>query len=165
MQEVSSINKLKKIYSQYPGYQELIESDQVFYDQIFNLLWIDEEISHSNKTIGQHFGYATSTIEKKLRRIEASGLIIREVQSRYFDYETQQWLTIRKIYLAPAIKSLLVSNLNILPKTLQKMAREEALKVVGDQILEEKEKKALTGEISTNVEFVEDEIIIKKRRR
>lgn len=165
MQEVSSNNKLKKIYSQYDGYHELIESDQLFFDQIFNLLWIDDEISHSNKTLGQHFGYATSTIEKKLRRIEASGLIIRDVQSRYFDNETQQWLTIRKIFLAPIIKSMLVNNLNMLPKALQKLARQEALKVVGEQILEEKEKKAPTGQISTNVESFDDEIIIKKRRR
>ena len=165
MQESTSTNKLKKIYMQHQGYQELIESDQEFFDQIFNLLWLEDEISHSNKTLGQHFGYATSTIEKKLRRIEASGLIIRDVQSRYFDNETQQWLTIRKIFLAPIIKSMLVNNLNMLPKALQKLARQEALKVVDAVVIEENKKKASSEQISANVEPIEDEIIIKKRRR
>lgn len=114
--EVVINNKLKKLYQEYGGYQELNEADQGFFDQVFTILWVNDEINLTNKYLGERFGYSNSTIEKKLRRLERAGLIIRFI-NRF--YEKNKWNTNRKINLDPNVKMLIMKGLNRLPKSIE----------------------------------------------
>lgn len=106
-------NKLKKIYQETSNYQDLGEAERDFFDQIFNILWLSGEMNLTNKYIAERFGYSPSTIEKKLRRIERSNLIYRQI-SRFKD-ENERWQTLRIIILDPVFKNFLLEKLKFKP--------------------------------------------------
>lgn len=117
-------NKLKKIYQETSNYQDLGEAERDFFDQIFNILWLSGEMNLTNKYIAERFGYSPSTIEKKLRRIERSNLIYRQI-SRFKD-ENERWQTLRIIILDPVFKNFLLEKLKFKPAGA--VAVEEAVK-------------------------------------
>lgn len=103
-------HKIKKIYAQTDSYQSLNESDMNFFDAIFPVLWINGPVSYSNEFFGERFGYAKSTIEKKLRKIERAGLIVRDLTNN-LDHDTGKWNTIRIISLDPFLKTRILRDL------------------------------------------------------
>ena len=104
-------NKLKKIYEHHSAYQSLNESDQDFFDSFFSILWFDGKCTYTNKYIGERLGYAQSTIEKKIRRLDSAGLIHREQNKRY-SVPDGCWLTDRTITLDPFFNVYIKEKLN-----------------------------------------------------
>lgn len=118
MEQISYVDsKLKKIYKEHLGYQELSLADQFFFDSIFNILWFNEEenVILKNSYIAAKTGYSSSTVEKKFRRLERAGLIVRTLE-RKFDYGV--WTSVRTIRLDSDVKALLCKNLKLLPNHL-----------------------------------------------
>ncbi len=127
-------DKLKKIYMVDDGYQELSEEDKNFFDRLFTLLWINEDIFYSNKYLAAKFGYGESTIEKKLRKIERSFLIYREI---YRENQKGKWISQRRITLDPTLKAKLYSKLNLIPKEEAKekeLAPEQVEEIINKNI-------------------------------
>ena len=131
-------DKLKKIYMVDDGYQELKDEDKTFFDRIFTLLWINEDIFYSNKYLALKFGYGESTIEKKLRKIERSFLIYREV---YREQQNGKWISQRRITLDPTLKAKLYKKLNLIPS-------EEPKEEAAEQVEE------VTNKNNNDMEFI-----------
>lgn len=110
-------NKLKKIYKEFDSYQELDEATQNFFDQIFNILWIQETMNLKNSYLAERFGYSESTIQKKLKRLEEVNLITRQINRS--QEPTGVWITTRIVSLDPFIKAEISSKLKLLPKGLE----------------------------------------------
>lgn len=117
-------NKLKKIYEKHSAYQALNESDQDFFDAFFSLLWFDGKCNFTNKYIGERLGYAQSTIEKKIRRLDAAGLIHRE-QVKKYSVADECWLTDRTITLDPFFQVYMKEKLNLCESTKNDVLKDE----------------------------------------
>lgn len=125
-------NKLKKIYQDFDAYSELEnlkagDVTQDFFDQIFPILWTQGEIKMTNKELGERFGYAESTIEKRVRLLDRVGLITRHLDS-YFDSKADKWRTSRTITLDPVFSTMLTKKLKIEPKSRVKMEEKVEVK-------------------------------------
>lgn len=134
-------NRLKKIYSEYPGYKELEENDQLLFDNIFPIIWVNEKISMSNKSLGAKYGYAESTMEKRLRKFENASLIIREVVRECVD---GVWTSHRTIELDSRLYQLMLSGLKLKPKRIEAMTdsiSEDKEEISHDQKHNDKENK------------------------
>lgn len=118
-------NKLKKIYENHSAYQSLNESDQDFFDAFFSLLWFDGKCTYTNRYIGERLGYAQSTIEKKIRRLDSAGLIHRE-QIKKYSVEDECWLTDRTITLDPFFQVYIKEKLNLCESTKNDVKKEDA---------------------------------------
>ena len=116
--EIIVDNKLKKIYMEFDGYQELNEAEQNFFDQIFNILWFDDKIEHHNKYLAERLGYSVSTIEKRFRRLDSVKLIYRELY-RTKNPVNGKWETNRTIKLDPFIRSEIARKLKLVPADLK----------------------------------------------
>ena len=112
--EVVVDNKLKKIYQEFGGYQDLNEAEQNFFDQIFNLLWFNEKLEHTNKYLAERLGYSVSTIEKRFKAISNAKLITRELHPMK-DPVTNRWETKRIIMLDPFIRSIITKKIKPVP--------------------------------------------------
>lgn len=137
MEQISYVDsKLKKIYKEHLGYQELSLADQFFFDSIFNILWFNEEenVILKNSYVAAKTGYSSSTVEKKFRRLERAGLIVRTLE-RKFDYGV--WTSVRTIKLDPDIKALLFKNLKLIPSHLENQVATEE---VSEEVIEEEKK-------------------------
>lgn len=103
-------NKYKIIYSTYPSYMNLIESDRSFFDDLFVLILFEKDISWENKYLAERLGYSVSTIEKKLHRLEAAHLIKRKC-TPFLDHTTGHWITAsRSITLDPVTFTILKAS-------------------------------------------------------
>lgn len=109
--EVIVDNKLKKIYMELNGYQELSEAEQNFFDQIFTILWFDEKLEHSNKYLAERLKYSESTVEKRFKALANNNLVTRELH-RSKDPVTCRWETKRKILLDPFVRSFISKKLD-----------------------------------------------------
>lgn len=139
-------NKLKKIYENHSAYQKLNESDQDFFDSFFSILWFDGKCEYTNKYIGERLGYAQSTIEKKIRRLDAAGLIHRE-QVKKYSVEDECWLTDRTITLDPFFSVYIKSKLNMAEelKEEKKKIDDEDVSFLDDEDETEEFKPVLRG--------------------
>ena len=138
MEQISYVDsKLKKIYKEHLGYQELSLADQFFFDSIFNILWFNEEekVILKNSYVAAKTGYSSSTVEKKFRRLERAGLIVRTLE-RKFDYGV--WTSVRTIKLDPDIKALLFKNLKLIPSHLENQVAN--VEEVSEEVVEEEKK-------------------------
>lgn len=110
-------SKLKKVYSKHLGYQELNDSDKQFFDSIFNIIWFNESenVILKNSYVASKLGYSSSTVEKKFRKLERAGLIVRTLERKN---EYGVWTSIRTIALDSDIKALLFKELKLLPNRL-----------------------------------------------
>ncbi len=138
MEQISYVDsKLKKIYKEHLGYQELSLADQLFFDSIFNILWFNEEenVILKNSYVAAKTGYSSSTVEKKFRRLERAGLIVRNLE-RKFDYGV--WTSVRTIKLDPDIKALLFKNLKLIPSHLENQVAN--VEEVSEEVIEEEKK-------------------------
>lgn len=106
------LDKLKKIYMVDDGYQELADDDKAFFDRLFTLLWINDDIFFSNEYLASKFCIGKSTVEKKLRRIERANLIYREI---YRENNNGKWTSQRRITLDSTLKALILKKLNMIP--------------------------------------------------
>lgn len=106
------LDKLKKIYMVDDGYQELVDDDKAFFDRLFTLLWINDDIFFSNEYLASKFGIGKSTVEKKLRRIERANLIYREI---YREFNNGKWTSQRRITLDSTLKAIILKRLNMIP--------------------------------------------------
>ena len=89
------------IYTDIYNYQLLSENDKLFFDRLFKIIIFNGEIKWSNDKLSNVIQEPASTIEKRLKRVEEAGLIIRE-SSRQFEYG--RWKTTdRIIRLNPGI--------------------------------------------------------------
>ena len=127
-------NKLKKIYKDFESYSELSELKcgdvaQDFFDQIFPILWTQGELKMTNKQLGERFGYAESTIEKRVRILDRANLIVR-TQNSYYDKTTQKWCTTRTITLDPIFSARLSKELSLEPKSKIKSTSEEPVEII-----------------------------------
>lgn len=138
MEQISYVDsKLKKIYKEHLGYQELSLADQLFFDSIFNILWFNEEenVILKNSYVAAKTGYSSSTVEKKFRRLERAGLIVRNLE-RKFDYGV--WTSVRTIKLDPDIKALLFKNLKLIPSHLENQVAN--VEEISEEVVEEEKK-------------------------
>lgn len=138
MEQISYVDsKLKKIYKEHLGYQELSLADQFFFDSIFNILWFNEEenVILKNSYVAAKTGYSSSTVEKKFRRLERAGLIVRTLE-RKFDYGV--WTSVRTIKLDSDIKALLFKNLKLIPSHLENQVAN--VEEVSEVVVEEEKK-------------------------
>lgn len=89
------------IYTDNYNYQMLSEKDKLFFDKMFRIIIFNGEINWSNEKLSNVLQEPESTIEKRLKRVEEAGLIIRE-SNRQFEFG--RWKTTdRIIRLNPAI--------------------------------------------------------------
>lgn len=131
-------SKLKKIYQDFDSYKALEnmktgDVTQDFFDLLFPILWISGSLDMTNKAIGERFGYAESTIEKRLRLLDRVGLIVRN-QSSFYDTKRDKWQTTRVITLDPIFCANLSKELKIAPKSSVKIENEI---ISNDVIIEE----------------------------
>ncbi len=142
--------KLRKIYKEYEEYQELSDTAKQLFDQIFPILWVEGNLNRTNEYLGSRFGYQKSTIEKKLRQMERSHLIYRNIV-RTKDDTTGRWTTQRDITLDDVFKSKLAAALKLLPKGYVKEELEE--EIIEEQIVEEHEKTFKQAKNKPNFNF------------
>lgn len=121
-------SKLKKIYQEFDSYKALEnmktgDVTQDFFDLLFPILWISGSLDMTNKAIGERFGYAESTIEKRLRLLDRVGLIVRN-QSSFYDTKRDKWQTTRVITLDPIFCANLSKRLKMEPKSIVKIENE-----------------------------------------
>lgn len=89
------------IYTDYYNYQMMLEKDKLFFDRLFRIIIFNGDINWSNEKLSSILNEPASTIEKRLKRVEEAGLIIREC-SKQFEYG--RWKTTdRIIRLNPAV--------------------------------------------------------------
>lgn len=69
--------ELVLFYKNTQNYKELCKNDQAFFDTLFSVLVL-RPIVESNEVLSISYKIPRSTLEKRLNRIEKSGLIIRE---------------------------------------------------------------------------------------
>lgn len=67
------------LYADKAQYQELSTGDQLFFDWLFYQLIYSTNFDTTNKEIAKAYCMSESTLEKRLNRIDACGLIKREV--------------------------------------------------------------------------------------
>ena len=65
-------------YKDFASYQSLSPGDQEFFDFLFNVLIVSGKINWSNEKLSSIINTPESTVEKRLKRVETAGLIIRE---------------------------------------------------------------------------------------
>ena len=106
------LDKLKKIYMIDDGYQELSDEDKSFFDRLFTLLWISDDVFYSNEYLAIKFSMGKSTIEKRLRRMERAFLIHREI---YRENNNGKWTSQRRITLDVTLKAKILKKLNMIP--------------------------------------------------
>lgn len=82
------------IYTDNYNYQILSEKDKLFFDRMFRLIIFNGEINWSNEKLSNVLQEPGSTIEKRLKRVEDAGLIIRE-SNRQFEFG--RWKTTDRI--------------------------------------------------------------------
>lgn len=82
------------MYKNLPAYDALSEADKGFFDKLFKVLIKDGNISWSNNKLAAVLIETESTLEKRLKRIEDTGLIIRET-SRICEFG--KWRTVDRI--------------------------------------------------------------------
>ena len=76
------LNESIEFYKNLDNYKKLHFKDQEFFDVLFLTLVI-RPITESNKDISKSLKISVSTLEKKLKRLEASGLISRTSTNAY----------------------------------------------------------------------------------
>ena len=138
VQKVLVDHKLKRIYQEFSGYQELNEAERNLFDQIFPVLWFVGEMSDSNVSIASRTGYAVSTIEKRLRAIENHGHLIYRKIWRDNNPNTKTWTTKRSIVLDSFIKAEIIKELEKLKSGVERVsikektveAKEEQAKII-----------------------------------
>lgn len=156
MQEVKVVktvyidNKLKKIYQECSGYKNLNEANQMFFDQFFFLLWVNGPISFTNRYIGERLGYAESTIEKKLRKLDSEGLIRRNYEKKYI-VEIGGWNTSRIISLDPFIEGYIKKKMKL------SYEEQQAKKPIEEKIEIEEQQ-------ASEVEEPEEKFVYKQRK-
>lgn len=90
------------IYIDNYNYQMLSEKDKLFFDRLFRLIIFNGELNWSNDKLSNVLQEPVSTIEKRLKRVEEAGLILRESSRQQF--EVGRWKTTdRIIRLNPGI--------------------------------------------------------------
>lgn len=82
------------IYTDNYNYQLLSDKDKLFFDRLFRLIIFNGEINWSNEKLSHVLQEPGSTIEKRLKRVEEAGLIIRE-SNRQFEFG--RWKTTDRI--------------------------------------------------------------------
>lgn len=82
------------IYTDFEEYINLSDGDKVFFDNLFKYLIYYGEINWSNRKLSELLGTTESTLEKRLKRLEKSQLILRET-SRQLEYG--KWRTVDRI--------------------------------------------------------------------
>lgn len=89
------------IYTDNYNYQSLSEKDKLFFDRLFRLIIFNGEINWSNEKLSHILQEPESTIEKRLKRVEDAGLILREANRQR---ELGRWKTTdRVIRLNPGL--------------------------------------------------------------
>lgn len=132
-------SKLKKIYQEFDSYKSLENMEtgdvtQDFFDLLFPILWISGSLDMTNKAIGERFGYAESTIEKRMRLLDRVGLIVRN-QSSFYDTKRNKWQTTRVITLDPIFCANLSKKLKMEPKSSVKIENE----IITDNVIIEED--------------------------
>lgn len=86
-----SYNEWIEYYKSLAVYQNLHVYDQVFFDQIFTVLFFNKSIWQTNEQLSSKFGVPKETLKKKLKRLEESKLIVRsrELSSSNNHYWTE----------------------------------------------------------------------------
>lgn len=82
------------LYMNLPAYDALSDGDKLFFDKLFKVLIKDGQITWSNSKLAAVLIETESTLEKRLKRIEDTGLIIRET-SRICEFG--KWRTVDRI--------------------------------------------------------------------
>lgn len=82
------------IYTDFSSYQKLTAGDQEFFDFLFNVLIVEGKINWSNEKLSKVTNIPESTVEKRLKRIEDAGLIIRESSKQHIN---GVWKTVDRI--------------------------------------------------------------------
>ena len=82
------------IYKDFVAYQELSPGDQLFFDNLFDVLIYLGPINWSNRKLSEMLGESESTLEKRLNRLEKAQLIWRETSKQC---EHGKWKTVDRI--------------------------------------------------------------------
>lgn len=82
------------IYKDFVAYQKLSPGDKAFFDKLFSYLIYYGEITWSNNKLCELLGENESTLEKRLRRLEQSQLILREISKQCIN---GVWRTVDRI--------------------------------------------------------------------
>ena len=81
-------------YESFERYEQLSPGDKQFFDKLFHILIYQGSINWSNKKLSDITGESESTLEKRLKRLEESRLLIRET-SKVCEYG--KWRTVDRI--------------------------------------------------------------------
>ena len=82
------------VYTDFEEYINLSDGDKEFFDKLFKYLIYYGEINWSNKKLSELLGTSESTLEKRLKRLEKSQLILRETSKQC---EYGKWRTVDRI--------------------------------------------------------------------